>query len=443
MSAGARARVGLLRLPLSADASDGARMRCAARECEEKLYVLLEGDWGALSRSEAQHRLLFVYDELGKAAPTLDARVLLPGPKAWIVPHATEIEAFLAAQEEEPALALIEQARTDNGLPALPVRNIAAPCPAALQGLGWDATTCERLPAGSFAHVVLGGTFDRIHAGHKLLLAMSALCAKTRLLVGISCGPLLDSKTLKELIHPIELRSRRVFQILYSMRPCVAYQIVPIEDPFGPSITDAKLECIVVSKETERGGQSVNKRRVERGLGEVHIDVVDLVGPEDATEEDKVSSTGLRQLVLGSFCGAGVPPHCLSGGEQGMRDWLRRTNADERPYCVGITGGIAAGKSSIVNHLRHRFQVAVVDCDKLGHAAYVKGTAAFDEVVAAFGADIVDAGTGEVDRKKLGALVFSDAAHMQTLNGIVWPAIRALALAAMQVCSDLHRLPPL
>ena len=35
MSAGARARVGLLRLPLSADASDGARMRCAARECEE------------------------------------------------------------------------------------------------------------------------------------------------------------------------------------------------------------------------------------------------------------------------------------------------------------------------------------------------------------------------------------------------------------------------
>lgn len=248
-------KVGLLRLPLTADASDVERLRAAAAHAAEKMYVLLEGDWGTLSRAETQKRLLFVYDELGIAAPALDVRVILPGPKAWLASHATEIDVILACEQEQPALDQLLQCRKEDGLPVLAVRSIKAPCPAPLAALGWGAVDCENLPAGSYENVVLGGTFDRIHAGHKLLLAMSALCAQKRLLIGVSRGPLLDNKELKELVHPIQLRSRRLFQTLYSMRPCVAYQVVPIDDPFGPSITDPDLQCIVVSKETERGGQ--------------------------------------------------------------------------------------------------------------------------------------------------------------------------------------------
>ena len=48
------------------------------------------------------------------------------------------------------------------------------------------------------------------------------------------------------------------------LRPQLEYKIVPITDHFGPSIVDAELQCIVVSEETLKGGNSVNRRRTEK-----------------------------------------------------------------------------------------------------------------------------------------------------------------------------------
>ncbi|KAJ1478453.1 hypothetical protein T484DRAFT_1817568, partial [Baffinella frigidus] len=59
-------------------------------------------------------------------------------------------------------------------------------------------------------------------------------------------------------------------------------------------------------------------------------------------------------------------------------------------------------------------------------------SAPFAAVVAEFGPGVVDAATGEIDRRALGPIVFSDPAKMQALNGIVWPAIRALALEKLR-----------
>lgn len=70
-------------------------------------------------------------------------------------------------------------------------------------------------------------------------------------------------------------------------------QIEPIVDAYGPSITDEALEAIVVSQETMKGGEAVNKKRVERGLSQLQVKVVDLVVEEGCLE--KVSSTLLRQ----------------------------------------------------------------------------------------------------------------------------------------------------
>ena len=90
---------------------------------------------------------------------------------------------------------------------------------------------------------------------------------------------------------------------------------------------------------------------------------------------------------------------------------------------IGLTGGIASGKSLVSEQLAERGAV-LIDADKVGHAAYLKGTPAFDEVVAAFGEDVVGA-DGEVDRKALGGKVFADPEARHKLESIVWPAIRS------------------
>ena len=90
---------------------------------------------------------------------------------------------------------------------------------------------------------------------------------------------------------------------------------------------------------------------------------------------------------------------------------------------IGLTGGIASGKSLVSEQLAERGAV-LIDADKVGHSAYLKGTPTFDEVVAAFGTEIVGA-DGEVDRKALGGKVFADPEARHKLESIVWPAIRS------------------
>ena len=92
---------------------------------------------------------------------------------------------------------------------------------------------------------------------------------------------------------------------------------------------------------------------------------------------------------------------------------------------IGLTGGIASGKSTVAQALGDR-GAYIIDADKLGHTAYLAGSGAFDQVVAAFGTDIV-ADDGEIDRRKLGGKVFGNELALRQLTDIVWPSIRAMA----------------
>ena len=96
---------------------------------------------------------------------------------------------------------------------------------------------------------------------------------------------------------------------------------------------------------------------------------------------------------------------------------------------IGLTGGLASGKSMVARLLAER-GATVLDADKLGHRAYACGRPAFAQVVSAFGADIVG-DDGEVDRKALGDKVFGDPLELRRLTDIVWPEILALAKAAV------------
>lgn len=94
---------------------------------------------------------------------------------------------------------------------------------------------------------------------------------------------------------------------------------------------------------------------------------------------------------------------------------------------IGLTGGIASGKSTAARHLAERGAL-VIDADKLGHRVYEPGRPAFAKVVAAFGEDVVGA-SGEIDRKVLGGKVFGDPLQLTRLTDIVWPEILAMAKA--------------
>ena len=100
---------------------------------------------------------------------------------------------------------------------------------------------------------------------------------------------------------------------------------------------------------------------------------------------------------------------------------------------IGLTGGIASGKSTAARHLGER-GATVIDADKLGHRAYDPDTPGFDKVVAEFGLDVVS--DGQIDRRALGGKVFGDPAQLKRLTDIVWPEILKLAKADI----DLARI---
>lgn len=88
---------------------------------------------------------------------------------------------------------------------------------------------------------------------------------------------------------------------------------------------------------------------------------------------------------------------------------------------VGLTGGIASGKSTVASMLRD-LDCMVLEMDPLGHELLEPGQSAYDEVVREFGDSILGPG-GAVDRAKLGAVVFADPAKRARLNQIIHPRI--------------------
>src|SRR5271168_5597298 len=88
---------------------------------------------------------------------------------------------------------------------------------------------------------------------------------------------------------------------------------------------------------------------------------------------------------------------------------------------VGLTGGIASGKSTVAAMLRE-LDCPVLDADTLGHELLEQGQEAYNEVVREFGREILD-GYGNVDRGKLGQIVFADAQKRARLNQILHPRI--------------------
>jgi phosphopantetheine adenylyltransferase len=205
-----------------------------------------------------------------------------------------------------------------------------------------DKAEGTHLPIVSESHefVCLGGTFDHLHPGHKLLLSAAALLLKVpvpgsanpcRFVVGITGDELLKNKKYAEYVQPWEDRARNVLGYLYSIlhlsrdgweeemgpkveerdgdfrvlfrNETILVQCVRIQDAFGPTITAEDITALVVSRETRAGGTAVNDRRAVLGWRLLQIFEVDVLDAEEITDEptqtldfaSKISSTAIRR----------------------------------------------------------------------------------------------------------------------------------------------------
>jgi len=180
---------------------------------------------------------------------------------------------------------------------------------------------------------VLGGTFDRIHLGHKILLIAAVLRAKRRVVVGVTDEQMIKGKKIPELILPVHERIQHVENFLKSVDKTLKYEVVPIGDPFGPTATDPDMDLIVVSQETLRGGQKVNELRAKNGLKELKIHVIPLVDDSvvDSNRETKVSSSNQRFELLGTL--------------------QKAPYSNELPYLILLCGAAKSGKSTVAHFL--------------------------------------------------------------------------------------------
>ncbi|KAI6241321.1 CTP-transf-like domain-containing protein [Aphelenchoides fujianensis] len=268
-----------------------------------------------------------------------------------------------------------------------------------------------RLDGKKFDFVVLGGTFDRIHYGHKLLLSTAILLANEYIVCGVTDKEMNHKKKLWELIQPVEKRIADVHEFVADVSEGVELRAEPIVDPFGPSIVDRQLQCIVVSKETAKGGEAVNKKRQERGLSTLEIVEIPLLeGADTLLQETKLSSSAIRRSLLGRHL---RPP--------------RTPDFDyaKEKYVIGLTGGICSGKTNISKVLAEQ-GCEIIDCDKIGHEVLATSAEVRERIADAFGAHLIK--DDVVDRRALGAHVFRNKERLEQLSHLMWPIMADVLL---------------
>ncbi|XP_029158217.1 bifunctional coenzyme A synthase [Nylanderia fulva] len=258
----------------------------------------------------------------------------------------------------------------------------------------------------TYKNVVLGGTFDRLHNGHKILLSEAALRCTEKLTVGVTDTNMLSGKLLWELIQPCTQRITGIKEFLEDVDPSIMHNVVPINDMYGPTKEDPTLEMIVVSEETKRGGDKVNELRLQKNLSKLDIYTVELALDEcyNDIEESKISSSNHRIRLLGTRLQA-----------------PRINDKPLKPYIIGLTGGIASGKSSVAEKLE-KLGAGLVNCDKLAHDLYLPGKDCFRAILDHFGSSILNS-DGFINRKKLGDIVFNNKEQLENLNKLIWPLI--------------------
>ncbi|KAG0705064.1 hypothetical protein DFH29DRAFT_908630 [Suillus ampliporus] len=166
--------------------------------------------------------------------------------------------------------------------------------------------TCDSSPS-SYPVVALGGTFDHLHAGHKILLSMAAWITSSKVIVGVTDDELLRNKSNKHVLESMAVRMERTQSFLELFRPDLEYEIVAIKDVYGPTGWDPDIQALVVSMETLSGAASIDKKRAAESLPPLRTFVIDVISSEsekldhedmEMLKQTKLSSTFIRDWIV-------------------------------------------------------------------------------------------------------------------------------------------------
>lgn len=270
---------------------------CASRGVHRLLVYLVGERARRPATASAFAALETLYHAVAREAPTLDAVPALEG-LGWnpdAVARALPADARVL-DPDAPLARDVQAARARANLPPLEPDTTDADADVPVE----PSPEPQSPEPSPFARLSVGGTFDRMHAGHRLLLAVSSACAPPGgvVFVGVTGDALLVNKRHRHLVQAYDDRADAAETFLRATRgptAAIELRVGPLDAGLPLAATVRDMDALVVSRETVAGADSINVARVERGFAPLAVVAVGLVGGgEGAGAEEKLSSTALR-----------------------------------------------------------------------------------------------------------------------------------------------------
>ena len=142
----------------------------------------------------------------------------------------------------------------------------------------------------------MGGTFDILHKGHKALLTRASEIGNL-VLIGLTTDEraIQDRKDIG--INSYKTRKKNLEILLASMKLPSKFQIVPLNNDWGPSVVEESFTAIIVSEETKKTAEKINTIRTHDGKNKLEIVIVPFVKAYDG---QKISSSRIRNNEIDS-----------------------------------------------------------------------------------------------------------------------------------------------
>jgi len=142
-----------------------------------------------------------------------------------------------------------------------------------------------------FREVAVGGTFDELHRGHRALL-VKAFEIGERVMIGLCSDEFAEKLNKPHVTAPYEERLKELKEFLNDSGYSGKAEIIPLNDPYGPTLTESCIEALVVSEETRPTALKINEKRRKTPLPPLKIVTIKMVPAENRAP---ISTTRIRK----------------------------------------------------------------------------------------------------------------------------------------------------